>query len=160
MSVKNKQGFALIELLVVIFIMALLAALIMAVTSGARARGRDGRRKADIDQIKKAIELYRSDNGGNAPALSCTSGSPCTSNAGSTWIAGLSPTYISSVLRDPSDSATRRYKYATGGTNDFEIDVNFEDVSNNGLEANTSDNGNCGTRYETGTLLTLLPCSD
>lgn len=152
---KSKRGFALIELLVVIFIISLLAALILAVTSGARARGRDGRRKADLDSIKKAIELRRSDFGGNPP--DCTA-PPCLSTAGSAWIPGLSPTYIGAVPQDPSSPSTAiRYRYNDSGT-DYELDAIFEDASNNGLENN--DNGDCNTqptaRYETGTLLTIL----
>lgn len=150
-SLKSKKGFALIELLVVIFIIALLAALILAATQSARARGRDGRRKADLDSIKKAIELYRSDFGGNVP--DCVS-PPCLSTAGSNWIPGISPNFIGAVPRDPSDPSTAiRYRYADGPiAGEYELDAIFEDASNNGLEAN--DGGDCNTqptaRYETG----------
>jgi len=59
----NKKGFTLIELLVSISIIAILTALLTANFIGARQRGRDGQRKANMYQIQSALELYRSDNG-------------------------------------------------------------------------------------------------
>lgn len=52
------SGFTLIELLVVIAIIGILSSIILASLSGARMRGRDGRRIADISQLKLALELY------------------------------------------------------------------------------------------------------
>lgn len=156
---SSKKGFTLVELLIVIFIMVLLAALVLAATQGARQRSRDGRRKADVDQIKKAMELYRSDNGGNVPDASCTAASPCLSSTAGSWIAGLAPTYIPAVLKDPSNNGSYVYRFgnnrAAGGT-DFEIDAAFEDASNDSLENNTNDNGTCAARYETGTNPQLI----
>lgn len=56
-------GFTLIELLVVIAIIAILTTLLMANFVGIRQRGRDGQRKANINNIQTALELYRADNG-------------------------------------------------------------------------------------------------
>ena len=163
-SIKNKSGFTLIELLVVIFIIAMLASIILAATQSTRTRARDARRKVDLESIKKAIELYRFDNGGNAPpannGIGACAGGVCTSDVGSPWLAGLAPAFVASVPRDPSNPSTViRYRYAIGANiTDYELDAIFEDASNNGLENN--DNGDCDTqptaRYETGTLLTIL----
>lgn len=60
---KNQTGFTLIELLVSISIIAILTALLTVNFIGARQRGRDGQRKANLYQIQAALELYRSDNG-------------------------------------------------------------------------------------------------
>lgn len=60
--VKNK-GFTLIELLVVITIIGLLSTILMVSFSGIRERNRDSRRKADLLELKTALELYRSDKG-------------------------------------------------------------------------------------------------
>lgn len=52
----KKNGFTLIELMVVIAIMAILATIGFSVYSGAQKGVRDGRRKADVDSIAKALE--------------------------------------------------------------------------------------------------------
>lgn len=164
-SIKNKKagpsgrsrGFALIELLIVIFIIALLAALILAATHSARERGRDGRRKADLDSMKKAIELYRSDNGGNVPGAPCIA-SACLSSSAQPWIPGLAPTYIGAVLTDPTNSGSHIYRYQSTATGEYELDTDFENSSNDSLENN--DNGSCNSgatsRYEVGTVLTII----
>lgn len=59
---KNK-GFTLIELLVVIAIIGLLASLVVVNLSVARAGARDTQRIAEINQILRALELFRSRNG-------------------------------------------------------------------------------------------------
>ena len=57
---KNK-GFTLIELLVVISILGVLLALSVFGMQGARQSSRDGRRKADLEQIRSGLEMYRAD---------------------------------------------------------------------------------------------------
>ena len=61
---KVKRGFTLIELLVVIAIIGILASFAIASFNSAQAKGRDSRRKADLDAIKKALELYKTDTTG------------------------------------------------------------------------------------------------
>ena len=55
------KGFTLLELLVVIGIIGVLAALSLPNFMSARARARDGQRKSDLVQIQKAFELYKFD---------------------------------------------------------------------------------------------------
>ncbi len=65
---RAKRGFTVIELLIVISIIGILAAIILASMSAARAKGRDARRYRDIEEIHTAIELFI-DNHGYAPDL-------------------------------------------------------------------------------------------
>lgn len=62
---KNKfsKGFTLLELLVVIIIIGLLAAIILASVNTARARGRDAKRITEIKSMQNALQIYFSANG-------------------------------------------------------------------------------------------------
>jgi len=64
---NNKQknsGFTLVELLVVISIVALLTSVTLAALNNARAKSRDSVRISSLLQVKKALAIYYSDNGG------------------------------------------------------------------------------------------------
>ena len=69
---KTTGGFTLIELLVSISIIAILTSLLTANFIGARQRGRDGQRKANLFQMQSALELYRSDTGAYPTAAELT----------------------------------------------------------------------------------------
>ena len=58
----NKKGFTLIELLVVIAIIGLLATLSVVSYSSSTKKARDAKRKHNLVQIQKALELYYNDN--------------------------------------------------------------------------------------------------
>lgn len=95
------RGFTLVELLVVISIIGILAALIVANFVGARSRASDATKKADLRSIKTALQLFHNDynifpeaaNGlyirgcGVDPLVSpsnCLPGEPFSAGAGST----------------------------------------------------------------------------
>ncbi len=58
----KRGGFTLIELLIVIGIIALLTSLGTYSYNNAQAKARDAKRKQDINNIKKALQLYYEDN--------------------------------------------------------------------------------------------------
>ncbi len=59
----KKSGFTLIELMVVMVILGMLAVLISGNFFNSLKRGRDTRRKTDIQNIQKAFEVYYEDMG-------------------------------------------------------------------------------------------------
>ncbi len=59
---KNKSGFTLVEVLIVISIIGLLASIILVGLGTFRSRGRDTRRIADIRATQNALELYYTKN--------------------------------------------------------------------------------------------------
>lgn len=115
MWAKNKQsGFTIVELLIVIVVIGILAAITIAAYNGAQQRGRDAQRKSDVATIAKALELYYADNG-SYPSTICTLGVGCKINSGwnttadtswSNFEAQLVPRYISKLPQDPLASTS------------------------------------------------------
>ena len=60
---RKAYGFTIVELLIVIVVIAILAALTITTYSGIQQRSRDVARQSDVATIQKALELYRMDNG-------------------------------------------------------------------------------------------------
>jgi prepilin-type N-terminal cleavage/methylation domain-containing protein len=58
-----KKGFTLIELLVVIAIIGLLASVVLVSLNTARAKARDAKRQAELNQVQLAIEMYYNQTG-------------------------------------------------------------------------------------------------
>jgi len=57
---QQNHGFTLIELLVVISIIGVLSTIAMTSLNGARAKARDAVRLSDMEQIRNALEIYKS----------------------------------------------------------------------------------------------------
>jgi general secretion pathway protein G len=68
-KMKEKSGFSLVELLVVSTIIALLATIGIVSYSSLSRQSRDSRRQADLQQLRSALEFYRSDNDSYPQAL-------------------------------------------------------------------------------------------
>jgi len=64
---KKKAGFTLIELMIVIAIIAILAAILVPNFLKARAQGQLTACKSNCKNIATALEMYSSDNGGRYP---------------------------------------------------------------------------------------------
>lgn len=60
---KQRKGFTLVELLVVISIIGLLSTLAVVALNQARVRARDSKRLSDVKQIQTALELHYADQG-------------------------------------------------------------------------------------------------
>ncbi len=61
-SRKKGEGVSLVELLFVVAIIGILATIALAGVSSARAKARDKKRLVELNQIRSAIEFYRSEN--------------------------------------------------------------------------------------------------
>ncbi|PWU22887.1 hypothetical protein C5B42_04865 [Candidatus Cerribacteria bacterium 'Amazon FNV 2010 28 9'] len=63
---KRQLGFTLIELLVAATIIALLTTIGLVSFQITNTKARDGKRKADLEQVRAALELYKSDDSAGA----------------------------------------------------------------------------------------------
>jgi general secretion pathway protein G len=63
MKLKNEKGFTLIELLVVIAIISILTIVLSANFVSAQMKSRDVKRKADLNSLAKALQMFYTDYG-------------------------------------------------------------------------------------------------
>lgn len=126
----NKKGFTLIELMVVIVIICILAGLTLSGSFGARKVARDGRRKADLEQIRSALEIYRSDCK-TYPATITFGGS-----LQGTTALGCNNTYMDKIPNDPLSGRT--YVYALISPNSYVLCSYLE------TDQKTIYDGTCG----------------
>lgn len=66
-------GFTIVELLIVIVVIGILAAITIVAFNGLQQRGRDAARKSDVSSIAKALSLYQADNGLMGAGSNCGS---------------------------------------------------------------------------------------
>lgn len=102
------RGFSLIELLVVIAIIGILTTLTIANYVGVRERSRDAQRKANLNEMKAALEFYKIDNGSYPASITC--GSALSAPSPSTTV------YIQKVPCDPIYTGTQGFSYNSPGT--------------------------------------------
>lgn len=100
---KHSRGFTLIELLVVISIIVILATLAATSYRSANKRARDARRAADIEQVRSALELYRTENNVYPPAEGdCAGGfAPEPTQGGFNGMLVKLDEYMSGSVADP-----------------------------------------------------------
>jgi len=130
----DKKGFTLIELLVVVSILGILLALSVFGMQGARQASRDGKRKADLEQIRSGIEMYRAD----CDSYPTSFGDSLTGN-GSTPNCLGSNTYIGQVPVEPL-YPNRDYVYSSNGKT-YEICAALEGGSG---RVRCGSSSNCG----------------
>lgn len=63
MAIQKKNGFTLIELLVVATIIIVLSAIGLVSFTNAGKSARNSKRKADLETVRQALVLYKSDSG-------------------------------------------------------------------------------------------------
>jgi len=104
MHMKQK-GFTLMEILVAISIIAILTAAGIVSFSGINQRSRDARRKSDIEQVRSALEMYRTTNG-YYPDVSASLTFVALSELEDTLV----PTYLPEIPVEPKDPTTYSYQ--------------------------------------------------
>jgi len=132
-KLKKDNAFTLIEILVVATIISLLAAAGIVSYSQFLKQSRDAKRKADLEQIRAALEMYRSN--------SSTSSYPA-GNWSNLSILTAPTVYIQSLPSDPK-SPTYVYYYSSNGA-DYTLAAHLENGSLSACQSLTTQcNGVC-----------------
>lgn len=130
------KGFTLIEVLVVMSLMGILMAISLTAFYSTRKSARDARRKADLEQIRSALEMYRSDVGAYPTPNSTTNPN---------WFTNFSISYGSDVYLPvvPSDPiSTNLYYYNRPTANSYNVCSTLELSTN--LTPTPANCGSCG----------------
>jgi len=122
----SREGFTLVELLVGVTIISIIAGIALVSFRGARSVARDSQRKAEAEEIRSALEVYRVDNGDY----------PLTAEGLGELI---TPGYMEEII-DPL-SPTYSYNYESDGTTyNLCAYLEAEDPASAGCT------GNCGSQ--------------
>ena len=118
---KKQTGFTIVELLIVIVVIGILAAITIVAFNGVQARGNDARRDSDMALIKKALEMYKADND-TYPGVCSGDGVGCSTSG---LAAVLVPTYVANIPQDPKFPSVG-YSYVRGSASSYGIWVKYD----------------------------------
>ncbi len=126
MTIQNKKyilGFTLIELTIVMAITALLAGIGLNAFNSSQVKGRDTRRKADLVNLTKALDLYYNDygaypnaNGGKVESCYDATDTLIPCDWGEGPFEDVKGTVYSLTLPLDPKSANYQYYYVSDGT--------------------------------------------
>ncbi len=137
---KRQQGFTIVELLIVIVVIGILAALVITTFTGIQQKARNTERQTDIKAIHGQVEAYYAQSG-KYPTLANLNDS--------TWRAANMKGLDVEALKDPRGSASTlvaapaadTYAYAVTASDDTACDNSAKDCAKYTLTATYEGGG-------------------
>jgi general secretion pathway protein G len=119
-STRNRQGFTLVELLVVMIIIAALAAVIVPRVFARAEQGRRAKAIADINSLETALDSYAADNGSyptSEQGLQALVEAPTAAPEAKNW----NGPYLKKAI--PKDPWGGDYLYTSPGVHNVDYDI-------------------------------------
>lgn len=154
---QKQYGFTLLELLIVMLIIGLLAGLGLSSFMTVQKKSRDSRRKQDLVNVTKALEVYYNDwgqypaavdDGGIYKLQACGTSAVATCTWGEPWQGEDGMLYMSELPSDPSEGLY--YAYQTNGNGGYYLYAHLENENDPDIATDASGdvsnypNINCG----------------
>ena len=135
---SSEKGFTLLELMIVIVILGVLTTLISGNFLNSLKRGRDTRRKADLQNVQKALELFYEDKK-TYPTFNIfgADGALCETQVSSNC-ASSEKVYMQKIPVDSMGAC--EYLYVSDGTQ-YQLYSTIENAEDQGQGVIQSDNG-------------------
>jgi prepilin-type N-terminal cleavage/methylation domain-containing protein len=126
-ALKNKKGFTLIEIVIVLAIAALILAGVLIAVTGAQTSRRDTQRKNDISTVASYLEQVASNNSGAYPATAALFNTAITPYTGNLFdpLSGTVYTYGAATASAPTNSAAAGVTYTLTGRK-YQICIGLE----------------------------------
>ena len=109
----NKKGFTIVELLIVIVVIGILAAITVVAYNGIQKRAMVAQTTSELATINKAILAYHAVHG-SYPAT--PSGGWLGMSREANYIPGLVPEFIGALPQNPTSVTNAAYAYRSNGT--------------------------------------------
>ena len=142
---RNQQGFTIVELLIVIVVIGILAALVITTFTGIQQKARDTERQTDIKALYGQIEAYYAQNGKYPTLANINDATWRSSNMKGLEAAALADPKNPSSQTLVSTPASNVYAYAVTASDGTACDNSTKDCAQYTLTA-TLESGGTFTR--------------
>ena len=130
---RKNQGFTLVEILIVVVILGILAAIVIPQFSDASTQSKESSLKSSLQTMRSQISLYKIQHNDAPPAVDsfATEMTGYTDVNGDTWVEGTSTgtkfgPYLQAVPTNPFTTGTT---VGTGTTNDWNYTVSGNEAT-------------------------------
>jgi prepilin-type N-terminal cleavage/methylation domain-containing protein len=117
---KKETGFTIVELLIVIVVIAILAAISIIAYNGIQDRAKTTNIKSDLNSLNKAIQLYYADNG-LYPITGPSTWMGYNSAINNSFIPGIAPKYIQNTPQVGLTSPYPTFIYRSDNGQDYKL---------------------------------------
>lgn len=137
---QKKKGFTLIELLIVIVLIGILVTMGTFAFQASQKKSRDSRRKSDLSQVTRALEMYNTDvgvypaagtGGDEGKIVGCGDVTKTVCSWGGSFANTTKATYMIKLPIDPTSGRT--YYYERVGTNGYRLYARLENSEDSSI---------------------------